>query len=162
MASRMYRRPIWVARGDGIGPEVMDVVLALLERLRAPLDLTFLDMGKASYEAGHATGIGPAAHALIESTGVLLKGPMETPTGKGYKSINVTARKRWSAYANKRVFRSLPNVETPFSRAHKHVDIVMVRENIEDTYGAIEHMLTHDVALCRRFITRPGSRQVHR
>jgi len=140
----------------------MEVVLSLLERLEAPLDLTFVQMGKASYEAGHPTGIEPAAHASIESTGVLLKGPMETPTGKGYKSINVTARKRWSAYANKRVFRALPNVETPYSRSGKRIDIVLVRENIEDTYGAIEHMLTHDVALCRRFITRPGSLQVHR
>jgi isocitrate dehydrogenase len=87
---------------------------------------------------------------------------METPKGKGVKSINVTARKVWNTYANKRVFRSLHGVDTPFSRAGIPINITIVRENIEDTYGGIEHFLTHDVALCRRFITRPGSEQVHR
>jgi isocitrate dehydrogenase len=87
---------------------------------------------------------------------------MATPKGKGVKSINVTARKVWNTYANKRVFRSLHGVDTPFSRAGIPINITIVRENIEDTYGGIEHMLTRDVALCRRFITRPGSEQVHR
>ncbi|HSO37980.1 MAG TPA: isocitrate/isopropylmalate family dehydrogenase, partial [Labilithrix sp.] len=87
---------------------------------------------------------------------------MSTPKGTGVKSINVTARKMWSAYANKRRFRTLPGVETVFSRAGRHVDLTLVRENIEDTYGGVEHMLTQDVALCRRFITRPGSERVHR
>jgi isocitrate dehydrogenase len=87
---------------------------------------------------------------------------METPKGKGVKSINVTARKTWNTYANKRVFISLHGVETVFSKAGIPIDITIVRENIEDTYGGIEHMPTHDVALSRRFITRPGSLQVIR
>jgi isocitrate dehydrogenase len=87
---------------------------------------------------------------------------METPKGTGMKSINVTARKVWSTYANKRVFKTLPGVETVFSKAGIHIDLTIVRENIEDTYGGVEHMQTHDVAQCRRFITRPGSLQVHR
>jgi isocitrate dehydrogenase len=87
---------------------------------------------------------------------------METPKGSGMKSINVTARKVWSTYANKRVFKTLPGVETVFSKAGIHIDLTIVRENIEDTYGGVEHMQTHDVAQCRRFITRPGSLQVHR
>src|SRR5207249_9554224 len=85
-----------------------------------------------------------------------------TPKGKGVKSINVTARKTWNTYANKRVFQSLHGVNTVFSKAGIPVDITVVRENIEDTYGGIEHMLTHDVALSRRFITRPGSLQLIR
>ena len=85
---------------------------------------------------------------------------METPKGKGHKSVNVTARKLWGAFANKRVYRILPCVPNPLG-LHS-LDLTMVRENIEDTYGAVEHMQTHDVAQCRRFITRPGSEQVHR
>src|SRR5690606_36022424 len=84
----------------------------------------------------------------------------ETPKGKGVKSVNVTARKTWNTYANKRVFQTLHGVDTVFSKANIPIDLTIVRENIEDTYGGIEHMLTHDVALSRRFITRPGSLQV--
>ena len=84
------------------------------------------------------------------------------PKGKGVKSINVTARKTWNTFANKRDFRTLHGVDTVFSKAGIPIDITVVRENIEDTYGGIEHMLTHDVALSRRFITRPGSMQVIR
>jgi isocitrate dehydrogenase len=87
---------------------------------------------------------------------------METPKGNGVKSINVTARKVWNTYANKRVFRTLPGVETVFSKAGVKIDLTLYRENIEDTYGGIEHMVTNDVAQCRRYITRPGSLQVHR
>jgi isocitrate dehydrogenase len=104
----------------------------------------------------------PEAKQQVETLGVLFKGPMETPKGKGVKSINVTARKVWNTYANNRAFKSLPGVETVFSKAGIPIDLTIVRENIEDTYGGIEHLLTHDVALCRRFITRPGSLQVHR
>jgi isocitrate dehydrogenase len=87
---------------------------------------------------------------------------METPKGKGVKSVNVTARKTWNTYANDRHFQTLSGVDTVFSKAGIHIDLTIVRENIEDTYGGIEHMLTQDVALCRRFITRPGSEQVIR
>ena len=79
-----------------------------------------------------------------------------------WKWVNVTARKTWNTYANKRVFQTLHGVDTVFSKAGIIIDITIVRENIEDTYGGIEHMLTHDVALSRRFITRPGSLQVIR
>jgi isocitrate dehydrogenase len=102
----------------------------------------------------------PEAQQTIESLGLLFKGPMETPKGKGVKSVNVTARKTWNTYANKRVFQTLHGVDTVFSKAGIPIDITIVRENIEDTYGGIEHMLTPDVALSRRFITRPGSMQV--
>jgi isocitrate dehydrogenase len=104
----------------------------------------------------------PEAQQTIESLGILFKGPMETPKGKGVKSVNVTARKTWNTYANKRVFQTLHGVDTVFSKAGIPIDVTIVRENIEDTYGGIEHMLTHDVALSRRFITRPGSMQVIR
>ena len=153
---------IAVANGDGIGPEIMDAVLTIFKAAQVPIEFEFVDMGKWVFDKGFSNGMTPAAQQTIEALGILFKGPMETPKGKGVKSINVTARKTWNTYANKRVFQTLHGVDTVFSKAGIPIDITIVRENIEDTYGGIEHMLTQDVALSRRFITRPGSEQVIR
>jgi isocitrate dehydrogenase len=153
---------IAVAKGDGIGPEIMDAVLSIFNAKKVDLDYEFVDMGKWVFDKGFSNGMTPEAQHAIEELGILFKGPMETPKGKGVKSINVTARKTWNTYANKRVFQTLHGVDTVFSKAGILIDITIVRENIEDTYGGIEHMLTQDVALSRRFITRPGSEQVIR
>src|SRR5882757_363085 len=151
---------IAVAKGDGIGPEIMDAVLKIFAANKVPLEYEFVDMGKWVFDKGQSNGMTPEAQQTIETLGILFKGPMETPKGKGVKSVNVTARKTWNTYANKRVFQTLHGVDTVFSKAGIPIDITIVRENIEDTYGGIEHMLTPDVALSRRFITRPGSMQV--
>src|SRR6187200_1408172 len=153
---------IAVAKGDGIGPEIMDAVLKIFDAAKVPLGYEFVDMGKWVFDKGYSNGMTPDAQRSNETLGILFKGPMETPKGKGVKSVNVTARKTWNTYANKRVFQTLHGVDTVFSKAGIPIDITIVRENIEDTYGGIEHMLTHDVALSRRFITRPGSSQVIR
>ncbi|MBX3257304.1 MAG: isocitrate dehydrogenase [Chitinophagaceae bacterium] len=153
---------IAVAKGDGIGPEIMGATLRIFEANKVPLEYEFVDMGKWVFDKGFSNGMTPEAQITIENLGLLFKGPMETPKGKGVKSINVTARKTWNTYANKRVFQSLHGVDTVFSKAGIPIDITIVRENIEDTYGGVEHMLTHDVALSRRFITKPGSLQVIR
>lgn len=151
-----------LAAGDGIGCEITDAVRMIFDAAQVPVVFEPVEMGQAIFQRGISSGMTPEAKATIERLGVLLKGPMETPKGKGVKSINVTARKVWNTYANKRVFRSLHGVDTPFSQAGIPINLTIVRENIEDTYGGIEHFLTRDVALCRRFITRPGSEQVHR
>jgi isocitrate dehydrogenase len=151
-----------VAKGDGIGPEIMEAVLKVFVANNVPLEYEFVDMGKWVFDKGFSNGMTPEAKNTIEALGILFKSPMETPKGKGVKSVNVTARKTWNTYANNRVFQSLHGVDTVFSKAGVPIDITVVRENIEDTYGGIEHMLTHDVALSRRFITRPGSLQVIR
>src|ERR1700743_1141022 len=153
---------IAVAKGDGIGPEIMDAVIGIFNAGKVGLEYEVVDMGKWVFDKGFSNGMTPEAKQTIEDRGVLFKGPMETPKGKGVKSVNVTARKTWNTYANKRVFQTLHGVDTVFSRAGIPIDITIVRENIEDTYGGIEHMLTQDVALSRRFITRPGSLQVIR
>jgi isocitrate dehydrogenase len=153
---------IAVAKGDGIGPEIMDAVLTVFKSAKVPLEYEFVDMGKWVFDKGFSNGMTPEAQQTIEELGILFKGPMETPKGKGVKSVNVTARKTWNTYANKRVFQTLHGVDTVFSKAGIPIDVTIVRENIEDTYGGIEHMLTHDVSLSRRFITRPGSLQVIR
>jgi isocitrate dehydrogenase len=153
---------IAVAKGDGIGPEIMDAVISVFVANKVPLEYEVVEMGKWVFDKGFSNGMTPDAQKTIEQLGILFKGPMETPKGKGVKSVNVTARKTWNTYANKRVFQTLHGVDTVFSKAGIPIDITIVRENIEDTYGGIEHMLTHDVALSRRFITRPGSMQVIR
>jgi isocitrate dehydrogenase len=153
---------IAVAKGDGIGPEIMDAVLTVFKSAQVPVEYEFVDMGKWVFDKGFSNGMTPEAQHTIEDLGILFKGPMETPKGKGVKSVNVTARKTWNTYANKRVFQTLHGVDTVFSKAGIPIDVTIVRENIEDTYGGIEHMLTHDVSLSRRFITRPGSLQVIR
>src|SRR6187402_7506 len=151
---------IAVANGDGIDPEIMGAVLSIFKAAELPLEFEFVDMGKWVFDKGYSNSMTPEAQQTIESLGILFKGPMETPKGKGVKSVNVTARKTWNTYANKRTFQTLHGVDTVFSKAGIPIDITIVRENIEDTYGGIEHMITHDVALSRRFITRPGSMQV--
>ena len=153
---------IAVAKGDGIGPEIMEAVIHVFKEAKVPLEYQFVDMGKWVFDKGFSNGMTPEAKATIEELGILFKGPMETPKGKGVKSVNVTARKTWNTYANDRHFQTLSGVDTVFSKAGVSIDLTIVRENIEDTYGGIEHMLTEDVALCRRFITRPGSEQVIR
>ncbi|MFT5512997.1 MAG: isocitrate dehydrogenase [Bacteroidia bacterium] len=153
---------ISVAKGDGIGPEIMDAVLSIFNAENVPLNYEVIGMGKSYYDKGFGNGMTPEAMESIERNGILFKGPMETPKGKGVKSINVTARKVWSTYANRRHFRTIDGVDTVYSKAGIPIDITIVRENIEDTYGGIEHMLSNDVALSRRFITRQGCEQVIR
>ncbi|MGZ5283488.1 MAG: NADP-dependent isocitrate dehydrogenase [Bacteroidia bacterium] len=150
---------IAVAKGDGIGPEIMDAVLRIFEAAQVPADYRFIEMGKSVFEAGHSTGMTDEAKNTIEELGILFKGPMETPKGKGVKSINVTARKVWNTYANVRKFRSFQGVDTIFSRAGIPINMTVLRENIEDTYGGIEFMHTPDVAVSYRLISRPGSEQ---
>lgn len=149
---------IAVATGDGIGPEIMSSVLAIFEAAGVPLKYEVVEMGRPVWERGIRTGMTPEAQATVERLGVLLKGPMETPKGTGIKSVNVTARKMWTTFANQRTFKELPGV----TNQRPGLNLTMVRENIECTYGAIEHMQTRDVAQCRRLITRPGSEMVIR
>ena len=151
-----------MAKGDGIGPEIMDAVLRIFDAAKVPLSYNFIDMGKGVYDLGFTTGMTDEAKASVESTGILFKGPMETPKGGGVKSINVTARKTWNTHSNIRKFQTIKGVDTVFSKAGIPINLTIVRENIEDTYGGIEHYMTKDVAVSRRIISRPGSEQVIR
>ncbi len=155
---------IALAKGDGIGPEIMDATLSLLEAAGVQDHVEFLpvEMGSAVWDQGDSRGMTDEAIGLVEGCGLLFKGPMATPTGRGGKSINVTARKLWGTFANLREFQYLPGVETVYSKAGVRVHFYVVRENVEDTYGGIEHRLTGDVVECKRIITAPGCDQVHR
>ena len=151
--------PVAVSHGDGIGPEIMDATLRVLEAGGAAIDQRPITVGKAAYEAGHTSGITPEAWDTIRQTGVLLKAPITTPQGGGYKSLNVTLRKTLGLYANTR-----PCVAYhPFvSTRHPGMDVVIVRENEEDTYGGIEHQQTREVTQCLKLITRPGTERICR
>ncbi len=155
---------IAIAPGDGIGPEIMNACIAIFEAAKVTEDLELfpVDMGERVFASGDSRGVTDEAITIVENCGLLFKGPMGTPIGGGGKSINVTLRKTFGAYANLRGFRSLPGVETVYSRAGVPVDFFVVRENIEDTYGGVEHRLTNDLYECKRLISAPGSDQVHR
>ncbi|MCC6320455.1 MAG: isocitrate dehydrogenase [Phycisphaerales bacterium] len=155
---------IALAAGDGIGPEIMNATLDLMKCAGVLEQVEFIpvEMGASVFATGNTRGMTDDAIKTVESCGVLFKGPMETPKGGGGKSINVTARKLWNAFANLRVFRSLPGVETVYSRAGVPVDFSVVRENVEDTYGGVEHRLSSDTVQCKRLITAPGCDEVHR
>lgn len=155
---------IALAAGDGIGPEIMEATLALFQAAGVMEKLEFVpvEMGGSEFLKGNTRGMSDSAIRTVEDCGILFKGPMETPKGSGGKSINVTARKLWNAYANYRVFKTLPGVETVYSKAGIHIDMAIVRENIEDTYGGVEHRLSNDMIQCKRLISAPGCDEVHR
>ena len=148
-----------MALGDGIGPEIMAQTLRILAAAGARLALEFIAVGEAQYHAGHSSGIGPEAWDSLRRTGVLLKAPITTPLGGGYKSLNVTMRKTLGLYANVRPNRSLaPAVATK----HPVLDVVIIRENEEDLYAGIEHQQTPDVVQCLKIITRSGCERIVR
>ncbi len=150
---------ITVAHGDGIGPEIMEAVLKILDEAGANLDYQEIKVGKEVYESGQTSGIEPGAWESIRNTRVLLKSPITTPQGGGYKSLNVTMRKTLGLYANVRPCRSYaPYVSTHFP----DMDVVIIRENEEDTYAGIEHQQTDEVVQCLKLITRPGCERIVR
>ncbi|HYD01632.1 MAG TPA: isocitrate/isopropylmalate family dehydrogenase [Phycisphaerales bacterium] len=153
-----------LAAGDGIGPEIMQATLDLFQAAGVHEQLHFVpvEMGAAVFAKGNSRGMTDEAIRTVESCGILFKGPMETPKGGGGKSINVTARKMWNAFANLRTFRTLPGVVTPYSKAGLNLHFHIVRENIEDTYGGVERRISNDVVECKRLISAPGSDEVCR
>ena len=152
-------RTIAVAHGDGIGPEIMDAVLHVLRHAVPDLRMQPVAMGEAAYRSGHMNGILPQTWDALAQHPVLLKGPMTTPQGGGYKSINVTLRKTLGLFANVRPCVAYhPYVDA----LHPGMDVVIVRENEEDTYGGIEHRQTDEVVQCLKLITRPGCERIVR
>ncbi len=151
--------PVTVAPGDGIGPEITEAVLRILKAAGAAIAPEFVAVGEQVYRAGNTSGIPEEAWASIDRTGVLLKGPITTPQGGGYKSLNVTMRKTLGLYANVRPCRSWKPV---VSSRHPDMDVVIIRENEEDLYAGIEHRQTEDVAQCLKLITRKGSERIVR
>ena len=150
---------ITVAKGDGIGPEIMDATLKVILAAGAKIEIDEIEVGEKVYLAGNTAGIAPEAWETIRRNKIFLKAPITTPQGGGYKSLNVTTRKFLGLYSNVRPCTSLH----PFvSTKHPVMDIVIVRENEEDLYAGIEHQQTDEVVQCLKLISRPGCEKIVR
>src|SRR6202453_3602483 len=151
--------PITVAHGDGIGPEIMAATLQILQASGAPLEIETIEIGEKVYLRGNSAGIEPSSWDSLLRTKVFLKAPITTPQGGGFKSLNVTTRKKLGLYANVRPCVAYsPFVDTK----HPNMDVVIVRENEEDLYAGIEYQLSPEVTQCIKLISRPGCEKIIR
>ena len=150
---------ITIAKGDGIGPEIMDATLEIIKAAGAQLEIDEIEVGEKVYLAGNTAGISNDSWDIIRNNKIFLKAPITTPQGGGYKSLNVTTRKFLGLYSNVRPCMSLH----PFvSTKHPVMDIVIIRENEEDLYAGIEHQQTDEVVQCLKLISRPGCEKIVR
>jgi isocitrate dehydrogenase len=151
--------PITVAHGDGIGPEIMDATLRVLEAAGAALAIETIEIGEAVYNRGISSGIAPESWESLHRTKVFLKAPITTPQGGGFKSLNVTVRKTLGLFAN---VRPCPSYAPYVATKHPGMDVVVVRENEEDLYAGIEHRQTDEVVQTLKLFSRPGCERITR
>ena len=150
---------ITIAKGDGIGPEIMDATLSIILAAGAKIEIEEIEVGENVYLSGNTSGIADSSWESIRKNKVFLKAPITTPQGGGYKSLNVTTRKFLGLYSNVRPCYSLhPFVQTK----HPVMDVVIIRENEEDLYAGIEHQQTDEVVQCLKLISRPGCEKIVR
>ncbi len=147
--------PVVIIPGDGIGPEVMDAVLRILEATNAPLRWLRHKAGLAALEEGNEV-LPRTTLEAIEHEGLALKGPCTTPVGKGFSSINVQLRKRLNLYAAVRPVRSLPGVRSRY----ENVDLVIIRENTEGLYSGVENEVVPGVVMSMKVATETGCRRI--
>lgn len=152
-------KTITVAYGDGIGPEIMESTLRVLLASGALLKINAIEVGKKIYEQGFNSGLLPSAWESLNDSKVILKAPITTPQGGGYKSLNVTMRKKLGLYANVRPVSSFyPFVATNFPK----MDLVIIRENEEDLYAGIEYRQSQQTFECLKLITKKGCEKIIR
>jgi isocitrate dehydrogenase len=152
-------RTITVAYGDGIGPEIMESTLEILKEAKADIKFNVIEVGKKIYEKGFNSGLMPSAWEDLNSTRILLKAPITTPQGGGYKSLNVTMRKKLGLFANVRPVSSFhPFIATKCPG----MDVVIVRENEEDLYAGIEYRQSEQTYECLKLVTRKGCEKIIR
>ncbi len=159
MAAEKRTHRITLIPGDGIGPEVSGAVVSILEAAGAATGVAF-DWHKhnAGADAFEKTGeyIPKALYDSIEQNRVGLKGPVTTPIGGGFASINVTLRKKFELFANFRPVKNLPGLKTRYPG----LDLIIVRENMEDLYAGLEHEVVPGVVQAFKIITEKGSTRV--
>jgi isocitrate dehydrogenase (NAD+) len=143
--------------GDGIGPELADATITVLEATGIDFEWRRVDAGESQI-AKHGTPLPDQVLESIRETRVALKGPITTPVGEGFRSVNVTLRQALDLYANLRPARSMKGVETRYD----DVDLIIVRENTEDLYAGIEHRVGADAAESIKIITRAASERIAR
>jgi isocitrate dehydrogenase (NAD+) len=141
--------------GDGIGPEVTGAAVRIIESSGVKIDWETFKAGSEAFEK-YNEYIPKELLESIERTGVALKGPITTPIGGGFASINVTLRKKFELYANYRPIKNLPSLPTRYPA----VDLVIIRENTEGEYSGIEHEVVPGVVECLKIITEKGSTRI--
>jgi len=150
---------VTVAKGDGIGPEIMDSTLEIIKASGAPLEFEEIEIGEKVYLSGETSGIRKEDWETIRRNKAFLKAPITTPQGGGYKSINVTIRKSFGLFANVRPCKTFK----PYIKANcSDMDMVIVRENEEDLYAGIEHQQTNEVIQCLKLVSKPGTEKIIR
>lgn len=154
------KKLVTVIPGDGIGPEVVHSAQRIIEATGVPIAWEERAAGESVFKMGVPSGVLPETIESISKTRVVLKGPLGTPIGYGEQSANVTLRKLFETYGNIRPVRELPGVPTVFSG--RGIDLVVVRENVEDLYAGIEHMQTPGVAQALKLISRKGCEKIVR
>lgn len=148
-------RRITLINGDGIGPEISDAVVKIIEASGLKIDWDIQTAGADVIEK-EGTPLPERVLNSIKENKIALKAPVTTPIGKGFRSVNVQLRKALDLYANLRPCKNLPNVKTKFDS----VDIVVVRENTEDLYAGIERQVDNDTAESIKVITRKASERI--
>lgn len=146
---------ITVMKGDGIGPEICDAVMQILNTAKADVTFECFEVGEAEYKRNGEL-IPKEAYESFERNRIMLKAPITTPIGKGFRSLNVTLRKRYDLYANIRPAKSNTAVLTPFP----NVDIVTFRENTEDLYVGVEKEIDENTVHATKIITRKASERI--
>ncbi len=144
-------------RGDGIGPEITAATLAVVEATGVKIAWEEVEAGEGAI-AAHGTPLPEAVLSSLRKNGIGLKGPLTTPVGAGFRSINVALRMELDLYANLRPAKTFPGVNAPY----KDIDLVVVRENTEDLYSGVEHMVGEDAAESIKIITRRASERIVR
>ncbi len=148
-------RTVTLIPGDGTGPELTSAMRRVIDASGAKLNWEVVEAGEDA-AAKQGTPLPPATLESIRRNRVAIKGPISTPIGSGYRSVNVALRKEFDLYAGIRPCKSMEGVPTRF----ENVDLVIVRENTEDLYAGIEHWVGKDAAESIRIITREGSRRI--
>ena len=160
MAESKDKKIVTLIPGDGIGPECIEATCRVIEATKTPIEWDVHHAGASIFKQGLPSGVPQDTIESIQRNKVVLKGPLETPVGFGEKSANVTLRKLFETYGNIRPVKELPGVKTPYSG--RGIDLVVVRENVEDLYAGIEYMQTPGVAECLKLISRKGCEKIVR
>ncbi len=148
---------VTLIQGDGIGPEIVAATLTVVEATGVKVAWEEASAGEEALEK-YGTPLPEETLASLQKNKVGLKGPLTTPIGSGYRSINVALRKALDLYANLRPAKSYPGVNSPY----REIDLVVVRENTEDLYAGVEHMVGPDAAESIKIITRRASERIVR
>ena len=143
--------------GDGIGPDLTDSVKEVIGALDVDIEWEVADAGEGVMEE-EGTPLPESVLESIRRNKVAIKGPLTTPVGTGFRSVNVALRKELDLYANVRPSLSLPGVDTPY----ENIDLVIYRENTEDLYAGVEHTVGKHAAESIKIITREGTERICR